>query len=164
VKSIFFFLIFFTCLTSVFAQAKVLSVNKINKLVPGKIPGFLLKESKSNELKFGTIKYAICERIFVNRKRVVKILLFDYVEAQVMYTQAMQKWGQMQTTSSDSAVFRTINSSSFNGWESYTAKNNHSQLVLGIHQRFFLTLSGEQMELSELKNVLNKFDFSMFPD
>lgn len=163
-KFIFLFLIFFTCLTSVFAQAKVLSSNKINKLVPGKISGFSLKESKNNQLEFGTIKYSVCERIFVDRKKTIKILLFDYVEAPVMYTQAMRKWSEMQTTSSDSAVFKNIDSPFFNGWESYTAKDNHSQFVLGIHQRFFLTLSGEQMELSELKNVLDKFDFSIFPD
>jgi hypothetical protein len=106
----------------------------------------------------------VCERIFVNRKKTVKVLLFDYVEAPVMYTQAMRKWSEMQTISSDSAVFRNTDSPFFNGWESYTAKDNHSQFVLGIHQRFFLTLSGEQMELSELKSVLDKFDFSIFPD
>jgi hypothetical protein len=164
VKFLFLFLIFFACLTSVFAQPKVLSANKINKLVPGKIPGFLLKESKNNQLEFGTIKYSVCERIFVDRKKTVKILLFDYVEAPVMYTQAMKKWSEMQTTASDSVIFRNTDSSFFNGWESYTAKNNHSQFVLGIHHRFFLTLSGEQMELSELKSVLKKFDFSIFPD
>jgi hypothetical protein len=63
----FLTLIFSSALISGFAQqGEVLSVKKINKLVPGKIKEYALKESKSNQLKFGDITYSLCERIFID--------------------------------------------------------------------------------------------------
>jgi hypothetical protein len=160
----FLTLIFSSALISGFAQqGEVLSANKINKLVPGKIKGYALKESKSNQLKFGDITYSLCERIFIDGKKSVKILLFDYAAAPIMYTQAMQKWSQIQFVETDSILFRKINSPLFTGWESHTMQDNHSQLIMGIHDRFFLIISGEQLALAELKNVLPLFDFDKFP-
>jgi hypothetical protein len=76
----------------------------------------------------------------------------------------MKKWSEMQTIDSDSAIFRETVSEFFRGWESYMARNHHTQIVLGINNRFFMTLSGEQLELEELRSILQDFDFEKFPE
>jgi hypothetical protein len=164
VRYVFLIAILSIRVTSICAQqVETLSANQINKLVPGNVKGYALKESKSNRLKLGDITYSLCERILIHGNKSVKILLFDYGAAPIMYTQAMQKWSQMQFIETDSVLYRQMQLPSFTGWESYTTKDNRSQLILGIHQRFFLILSGEQITLEELKNILSAFEFDKFP-
>jgi hypothetical protein len=80
-----------------------------------------------------------------------------------MYTQAIQKWSQIQFVETDSTLFKKIDSPLFTAWESYTTQDNHSQLILGIHERFFQIISGERLAPAELKNVLSRFEFDKFP-
>jgi len=151
--------------TAALAQpAKVLSPQEINRLVPAKIKGFYLKgESKSTQTKVGTLTYTICERTFASGERSVKILLFDYGAAAIMYDQAMTKWSKVSQTESDSLIFRPADFPDVNGWESFTLPGRHSQLILGVNNRFFLTMTGENMELDELKNIFRNFDLRKFP-
>lgn len=151
--------------TAVLAQpAKVLSPQEINRLVPAKIKGFYLKgESKSTQTKVGTLTYSICERTFASGNKSVKILLFDYAAAAIMYDQAMTKWSQVSQTESDSLIFRPADFPDVKGWESFISPNSHSQLILGINNRFFLTMTGENMELNELKKIFQNIDLGKFP-
>ena len=144
---------------------KLLTPEKISNLVPGKIDGFHLKEnSKSKQVKVGTLTYVICERTFVRKDQSVQILLFDYLEAPVMYDQAIGKWGEMQPVDSDSALFATLEPGTYDhAWQSFQTSARHAQLVLGIHSRFFLTMSAHGMDLPELKRILKLFEFEKFP-
>lgn len=164
----FFWVILFPIIILSVAKAqspRVLSPQKINKLVPEKIKGYHIRgESKSSQVSIGNITYSMCERTFASGDRTVKILMFDYADASVMFDQAMKKWGQVPQQESDSIIFRSFTRSPAEGWESYTTGNKHSQLILGISDRFFLTLSGEKMELVELRKFLDYFAFEKFPD
>jgi hypothetical protein len=147
------------------AQQKVLSAEKINLLVPEKIKGYYPDgESKSSKITLGTISYSLCERSFRTRDKSVKILLFDYADAAIMYNQAIRKWGEMHPVESDSVVFRAIGPPYDKGWESHSKVTNNAQIVLGINNRFFLTVAGENMELYELRQILMNFAFERFPN
>lgn len=150
---------------AVLAQpAKVLSPQEINRLVPAKIKGFYLKgESKSTQTKVGTLIYSLCERTFESGNKSVKILLFDYTDASIMYDQAMNKWSKIPHADSDSLIFRPADIPDVTGWESFTSTNNHSQLILGLNKRFFLTMTGENMALGELRQIFQNFDLEKFP-
>jgi hypothetical protein len=152
-------------LNSLIAQPpEVLSPGKINKLVPSGFEGFrLLRNSKGKQIKEGPVTYAACERTFVRGKKSVKILLLDYVDAPILYQQAMKKWDELQEFETDSAIFRSVDMKDIRGWESYSKTALQSQLIFGINDRFLLTLSGENMELYELKQLLQHFDLHQFP-
>jgi hypothetical protein len=49
------------------------------------------------------------------------------------------------------------------GWESFNKQNKTSQLFLGICDRFFLTVTGENMELMELRKIIDEFPLEEFP-
>lgn len=142
----------------------LLSPDKILKLVPKRIKGFQqIDDPKALEMKVGTITYTLCEKRFEDRKRTVKILLFDFKEAAIMYNQATRKWNHQAIVESDSLVERSVMIRNCAGWESFNKQNNTSQLFLGICDRFFLTLTGENIELAELRRILDQFPLEEFP-
>jgi hypothetical protein len=143
---------------------RVLSSREISKLIPLKIKGYHLKgESKSTQVKVGTLTYALCERSFAHGDKTVKILLFDYADAAIMYDQAIRKWHQMQQIETDTSVFRPFARPGVSGWESYTDSGNQAQLVLGVNNRFFLTLTGENIAPDELRRIFRDFNIDSYP-
>ena len=149
----------------VYAQKKkTLSPTKISKLVPLKLKGYRQRgDAKSTSIQLGNLTYSLSERSFEKGRQSVKILLFDYVEAPIMYDQAIRKWSTMTPVESDSIIFRRLHSPDSTAWESYSVINQHSQIIMGINKRFFLTLDGESMSLYELKQILMNFEFEKFP-
>ena len=142
----------------------LLSPTNILKLVPMSIEGFQEDiDPKAREIKVGTLSYTVCEKNFSDRKRSVKILLFDFKEATIMYNQAMRKWNNQPNIESDSLVERSLMIRNCNGWESFNRHHKSSQLFLGICDRFFLTVMGENMKLDELRKVLDEFPLEEFP-
>lgn len=147
------------------AQDGVLSPTKILKLVPDQIKGFQqLDDPKAMKMKVGTITYTLCEKHFNDGKRSIKILLFDFNEAAIMYKQATQKWSNQPFIESDTIVERSMMIKNCTGWESFYKQYKTSQLFLGICDRFFLTVSGENVELDELKKILDQFPLDEFPN
>jgi len=132
--------------------------------VPKRIKGFQqIIDPKALEMKVGAITYTLCEKHFDDNKRTIKILLFDFKEASIMYNQATRKWNHQLVVESDSVIERSVMIRNCNGWESFSKQNKTSQLFLGICDRFFLTITGENMELGELRKVLDEFPLEEFP-
>lgn len=143
----------------------VLSTDRILKLIPNKITGFYLsKDPQSKFIKLGTLQYCMAEKNFSgNQKRSIKILLFDYKEAPIMYSQATRKWNSFTTIESDSLIRRPITLRDCIGMESYDAGRKSSQILVGIYNRFYLTLEGTNVDLEFLKKVLLEFKIETFP-
>jgi hypothetical protein len=151
--------------TPVVAQkTKTLSPTKINKLVPAKLKGYHQKgDAKSTSIQLGNLTYSLSERSFEKGRQSIKILLFDYVEAPIMYDQAIRKWSTMTPVESDSIIFRRLHSSDSTAWELHSIISQHSQIIMGINKRFFLMLDAESMSLYELRQILMNFEFEKFP-
>jgi hypothetical protein len=153
--------------TSTVAQspAEILSTDQILKLIPDKIAEFYpAEEFKSKLVKLGTLRYSMAEKDFSgNRKRAIKILLFDYKEAPIMYNQATRKWSSFTTIETDSVILRPALIKDCTGWESYNVHRKNSQIMLGICDRFFLTIEGTGVDLEFLKKVVQTFEFENYP-
>lgn len=157
----------FHCTISVHAQStgKVMSPEKIIKLIPERISEYSsASDAKSKMIQLGTLRYTMAERNFASsQKRSIKILLFDYAEAPIMYSQATRKWSTFTTVESDSVILRPAVVTDCIGWESYNFYRKNSQVLLGICDRFFLTVEGTNVELEFLKKVIEGFKFETFP-
>jgi hypothetical protein len=154
------------------SEEKVLSSEKIIRLIPNKIEEFSLRgESKSKVIKIGNIKYSMAEKNFsASHDRSIKILLFDYKEAPIMYNQVTRKWSTFTIVESDSSILRPTAMNDCTGWESYNIKQSiflpyrtNSQILLGVCNRFFLTMEGTNVDLEFLKKVAQGFNFETFP-
>lgn len=143
----------------------VLSSDKIIKLIPDKLNGFVLSEgSQSKVIQLGNLKYSMAEKRFTASKhRSVKILLFDYKEAPIMYNQATFKFHAFTAVETDSVILRSILMTDCTGWESYNSIRRDSQILLGICNRFFLSIEGKNVDIESLKQVVYQFKIETFP-
>jgi hypothetical protein len=159
-----FLLICLALLAGRYVQGQsVLTAEEISKLVPSEFKGYYEDgDSKSSLVKMGDIRYSLCERRFFRTKQKIKILLFDYKEAPIMYKQAMRKWNH-EVVVTDTLILRNIERENCTGWESYNKQAGTAQIFLGICDRFFLMISGENVELTSLQNVLATFPFQAYP-
>jgi hypothetical protein len=160
-------LILFACSPEISSQneIKILSTDKIIKLIPNKIIGFRLSaDPQSKLMKLGTIQYSMAEKDFsASKKRLIKILLFDYKEAPVMYNQAIRKWSAFSTIETDSLIQRPTRMNNCDGWESYDAARKNSQILVGIFNRYYLTVEGTNVDLEFLRKVVSEFKLDTFP-
>jgi hypothetical protein len=147
------------------SPGEILSTDQILKLIPDKIQEFYpAEEFKSKLVKLGTLRYSMAEKDFSgNKKRAIKILLFDYKEAPIMYNQATRKWSTFTTIESDTLILRPTLIKDCTGWESYNVHRRNSQIMLGICDRFFLTVEGTGVDLEALKKVVQTFKFENYP-
>jgi len=134
------------------------------KLMPNKIEGFNpIDQHKGRTIKIGTLTYSMAERSFIKNKRKVTILLFDYNNAPIMYTQATGKWSNLPEVETDTVYERSFLWAENRGWEQHHKLNNSAQVSLGIKNRFYLIVSGEGVDLEALRSILALFPLSDFP-
>jgi hypothetical protein len=144
---------------------RVLTPEKIIALIPDRIKGFVQTEDpKARQTRLGDITYTLCEKKFGNGKRSIKILLFDYKEAPIMYNQVMREWGSRTLVDTDTLVFRSLIMQNCSGWESYNGNNKRSQIFLGICDRFFMMMTGENIDLEVLKRAFQEIPLKNFPE
>lgn len=161
------FFIFILCSIAAKSQPveKILSAEKIIELIPDRIKDFYAAEDgKSRVVKLGNIQYSLAEKNFTSgKKRYIKILLFDYNAAPIMYNQATKKFSGYKTEESDSLISRSVLMKDCTGWESDNFLRKNSQIMLGICDRYFLVIEGNNVSLEFLKGVLQTFDLEEFP-
>jgi hypothetical protein len=155
----------YALVTSAQTDEKILAPEKIIKLIPDKVKGYYPEgEAQSKAIKLGTLHYSMAEKNFSgSHKRSIKILLFDYKEAPIMYNQATRKFSTFIPIESDSLIMRSVLMSDCKGWESYNVNRKNSQILLGVCNRFFLTVEGTNVDLESLKKVVENFKFEAFP-
>jgi hypothetical protein len=150
---------------SIRAQERpVLLPEEIVTLVPAKIAGFTSDgKAKTRLIKIGTLSYSLAERSFKKSNKKIKMLLFDYNNALIMYNQATGKWKDLPTMESDSVISRFIELPEYIGRESFNKANGTSQILLGVCNRFYLTLAGQNVDLEILRGLVELFDLAAFP-
>lgn len=143
---------------------KILAPETIMKMIPRKVEDFREDgDAKSKIIKVGNIQYSMAEKNFAAYRQSIKILLFDYKEAPIMYKQATRKWSTFTAVENDSLIMRPAIITDCTGWQSYNVHKKNSQIMLGVCDRFFLTLEGTNVELDVLYKVVQEFKFETFP-
>lgn len=166
-KRAFLFFVFCAHLINGHSQSehKILPAEKIIKLIPDKVKEYHQSTDPiSKVIKFGSIQYSMAEKNFAaSQRRSIKILLFDYKEAPIMYKQATRKFSNFSPIESDSLILRALTMTDCTGWESYNVQRKNSQILIGICDRFFLTVEGTGVDLDTLKEIVQEFKFETFP-
>ncbi len=146
------------------AQVAELKSEEILKLLPNEIDGYrATDEFKTRHIKIGTLTYTLCEKKFRKKDKYITLLLFDFAHAEIMYRQSMSTWKKINPVESDSVVLRSVSKADCEGWESYLRHTNQSQIFIGICGRFFLNMTGDKVDLADLKAVLDRVPIDQFP-
>lgn len=144
---------------------KLLQPEALSKLIPTKVVGYHEDgDMRGSQKAIGDVRYSVCERRFSKGKQKIKILLFDYKDAQIMFKQAMKNGQNNKGLETDSLVLRNIEAANYVGWETYNSKTASSQIFLGIADRFFLMLSAENLDLISLQHFLTYFSFENYSE
>jgi hypothetical protein len=158
-------LLFIFCPVCNLLAQKQLHPEALSKFIPSKLAGYYEEgDLQGSQKAIGNLSYTVCERRFTKGKQKIKILLFDYKDAPIMYKQAMKSGKNIQNIESDSLIARNIVALNYVGWELYNSKAASSQIFLGIADRFFLMLSAEHVDLISLEQILPNFKFESFTE
>jgi hypothetical protein len=145
-------------------NVETLKPTAISKLIPSKIKGYSVRgNSKSSILIIGSLRYSISEKVFSSHEKTIKILLFDYVEAPIMFNQSVKRWQELQEVQTDSISFSGIKNNYGQVWESEHRYSKRSKLLVSVNNRFFLTIEAENVLLEELREFFKNFDLEKFP-
>ena len=144
-----------------YAQERpVIAPEYLLKLIPEQVENFKPSgEPHARMIKIGTLSYSMAERNFVRGKQKIKVLLFDYNNALIMYSQAMRNIKQSDGESSVYYLSSLSDNDNYHYSENIETEKNVCQLFLGVNDRFFLSISCENTESTILHSLLNKFDF-----
>jgi hypothetical protein len=150
---------------SICVEAQLLSGEEMMKLVPDKITGYRRSEEpRTHQLQIGTLSYSICQKGFSSGSKQITILLFDFKNAPIMYSQVTREWSKYQAVDSDSLLLRPIIESNYFGWESNNIGSRSSKIFLGISNRFYMAIDGRNIVLDDLRAILNLFSLEIFPE
>ncbi len=142
---------------------KVLSPKELSDLLPNKIFGYKKHTAgtTSRTIKVGNLLYSLCEKHFTKDKLEVKVLLFDYSEAPIMFKQAMRDREKMIAV--DSVYFSPYELVVGKAHQSYNPNQKSAQFFAGINERFFLQISCDNCTQDFLLPVIQSIPYSEFP-
>lgn len=154
----------FLQLYMLYAQDRpVLAPEELLQLIPDQVENFRpAGDPRARMVKIGTLSYSLAEKNFARGKQKIKILLFDYNNALIMYSQAMKNMRQPTAYASITQLAGSDESTRLQYSEDLQQEKNICQIFMGINDRFFLSISCENTDSSFLHSLLDKFNFKEF--
>jgi len=145
-------------------NAKAIHYEELIKFLPESVSGYeIVKEPKGASMDMGEMSYSSAEVRFENDKGDrIKIILLDYNAAYSMYSVATAMWASGFKIDTSEELGQSINlGENINGWESLRKKQKDASVVLGLGDRFLLTIEGNnQKDCEFLKEVAKSMDLS----
>ena len=143
-------------------NAKAIHYEELIKYLPENIDGYTRKEEPNGaSMDMSGMSYSSAEVRFENDNGDrINIALIDYNAAYSMYSMATVMWSAGFKIDTSEEFGQSINfGKNINGWESYKKKKNDANIVLGIGDRFLLTIDGDNQEdCSFLKDIAKSID------
>lgn len=129
-------------------DAEALHYEELMKYLPDNIDGYEREEPKGESINMTGMSYSSAQvRFSDDNHNHININILDYNAALSMYSMATAMWasGLKIDTSEEFAQSININEN-ITGWESFKKKSNKASVVLGVNNRFLITLEGDNQE------------------
>ncbi len=143
-------------------NAKAIHYEELMKYLPESVDGYSLKgDPKGASMDMAEMSYSTAEAKYVNDSGDrISIVLLDYNAAYSMYSMATTMWASGFKIDTSEEFGQSINfGENINGWESYKKKRNNASVILGLGDRFLLTIEGNNEEnCNFLKEVAKSMD------
>lgn len=145
-------------------DVKAIPYEDLITYLPTSIDGYeRSKEPKGQSVDMQGMSYSSAEVAFKNGSgNRIDISLLDYYSAYSMYTMATAMWGSgLKINTSDEMAQSVSLGDDIKGWETFKKKSNHAALVLGIGDRFILTIEGDnQKDTEKLKSIAKSININ----
>jgi hypothetical protein len=138
-------------------DAKAIHYEELLKYLPETIDGYHINgEPKGSSMDMQGASYSSAEIEFKNENgNRIDIVLIDYNAAYSMYSMATAMWSSGFKIDTSEEIAQSLNfEDNINGWESFKKKSKHASIILGLGDRFLLTIEGDnQKDTEALKNI-----------
>ena len=143
-------------------DAKAIHYEELIKYLPESINDYTrIDDPKGASMDMSGMSYSSAEVRFENDNGDrINIALLDYNAAYSMYSMATAMWASGFKIDTSDEFGQSINfGKNINGWESYKKKQNDASVVLGIGDRFLLTIEGNNQENCDfLKDIAKSIE------
>lgn len=145
-------------------KGQVLTTDELLPYVNDKIPNYRSAQApKASQIRIGDITYTMCQKEFREGKKRIKVLLFDFKEASIMYIQATRGWLLFESLASETYIQRPLSEEQYVGWETYNIPTKTAKIHLGIHDRFLMTIETTDVSPESLQEIIDHFMNEEFP-
>ena len=131
------------------------------KFLPTEIDGYTAEEPDGGTVEMHGTSYSNADITFKNEAgERIKVSLLDYNAALSMYSMATAMWtsGLKIDTKEELAQSYTINDE-ISGWETFKKKTGQASVVIGISNRFMLTIEADnQKNCDNVKSIAKSMD------
>ncbi|HRN43078.1 MAG TPA: hypothetical protein PK649_13550, partial [Vicingus sp.] len=143
-------------------NASAMHYEELMKYLPESIEGYEKNEPKGESVEMGEMSFSSAEVRFKNQQDEIKITLLDYNAALSMYSMATAMWSTGFKIDNSKEKSQSVKlTDEITGWETILKKSKDASLILGINDRFLLTIEAENQENTDLlKEIAKQMDLS----
>jgi hypothetical protein len=142
-------------------DVETLHYDELIKFLPTSINGYSSDEPNGGSIDMSGMSYSSAEVRFIDDEdNEINITLLDYNAALSMYSMTTAMWASGLKIDTKDEFAQSIKfDDNINGWETYQKKTGTASLILGIGNRFLLTIEGDkQKNCDNLKEIAKSMD------
>lgn len=141
--------------------AKAMHYEELIKFLPTEIDGYTAKEPDGGTVEMQGISYSNADITFKNEAgERIKVSLLDYNAALSMYIMATAMWTSGLKIDTKDELAQSYNiSDDISGWETFKKKSGKASIVIGISNRFMLSIDADnQKNCDNVKSIAKSMD------
>ncbi|HEY8402419.1 MAG TPA: hypothetical protein VIK89_14220 [Cytophagaceae bacterium] len=129
---------------------------ELQKYLPS-ISGYEIDgEAKGSTTNMPGMSFSSIEQIYRKDDNRVKVSLIDYNAAYTMYTAATAIWSTGMSFEDNSQKANSVTIDGLSGWEVFKKNEKSAELILGVGDRFLLTITADGQENTDFVKSIAK--------
>lgn len=147
-----------------YAQEKSIDYKLLLNKIPSTIKGYTQEgDPDGMNMDMNGMSWSSATREFSNGDKNLSITIIDYHGAASMYTGFAMAWGNSMHFEDESSIAGTTTVDGLKGIENYDKKDKSSSLVLGVHDRYYLSIEVDD-DLDFVKSIVSSLNLSSLPE
>ncbi len=146
-----------------YAQDKAVDYKTLQAKIPSSIKGYSQKgDADGMNMDMNGMSWSSATKKFSKGEKSLTVTIIDYQGASAMYTGFAMAWGNTMHFEDESSIAGTTTVDGFKGMENYDKKDKSSTLVLGVHDRYYVSIEADE-NLNFVKSVVSSLKLSSLP-
>lgn len=141
-------------------DAKAMHYEELMKYLPESVTGYEKEEPKDESVEMSGMSFSSANVRFTKGNDDINVTLLDYNAAMSMYSMATAMWASgFKIDNSEETAQSVSIADNINGWETLQKKSKDASLILGVNDRFLVTIEGNNQKNTDLfKEIAKSMD------
>lgn len=147
-----------------YAQDKAIDYKTLQDKIPSSIKGYSqVGDPDGMNMDMNGMSWSSATKKFTSGSKNLSVTIIDYHGASSMYTGFAMAWGNTMHFENESSIGGTTTVDGFNGVENYDKKDKSSTLVLGVNDRYYVSIEIDE-DLDFAKSLVSELELSSLPE